>query len=93
MIDTGGFATGLAGEALPSCNLRRQRRSIAGLIPNSQATSVCNQPLGPHGATASRLNSSVNRRFVRPAIKHLLAPPSLSSVSAKPGDDQERTSG
>ncbi|HEX8486577.1 cation:proton antiporter [Sphingomonas sp.] len=58
------------------------------MIPNSPVTSVCIRPLVSHSATASRLNSSVNRRFVVLAIIHLLAPRSLSLVSVKPREDQ-----
>src|SRR3546814_13438654 len=74
--------------SLLSCNLRCQRRSIVGIIPSSAATSVCMRPLVSHSATASRLNSSVNRRFVVLVIIHLLAPRSLSSVSVKSREDQ-----
>lgn len=70
-----------------SCNLRRQRRSIVGIIPSSAATSVCMRPLVSHSATASRLNSSVNRRFVVLVVIHLLAQRSLSS-SVKSREDQ-----
>ncbi len=44
--------------------------------------------LGTRTWALSRLNSSVNRRFVVLAIMHLLAPQSLLSVSVKPRDDQ-----
>jgi len=88
IVDTDGFAAGLADEALLSCNLRCQRRSVVGIIPNSAATSLCIRPLVSHNVTASRLNASVNRRFVVIAMIHLLAPQSLSSVSVKPGEDQ-----
>src|SRR3546814_20133043 len=77
--------------SLLSCNLRCQRRSIVGIIPSSAATSVCMRPLVSHSATASRLNSSVNRRFVVLVIIHLLAPRSLSSVSVKSREDQTNT--
>lgn len=40
-----------------------------------------------HSATASRLNSSVTRRFVVFSILHLLAPQSLSAVSGQPGEE------
>ena len=88
MVDAGGFAAGLAAEALLSRNLRCQWRSIVGMIPNSAATSVCIRPLVSHSATASRLNSSVNQRFVILAITHLLAPQSLSSVSVKTANNK-----
>src|SRR3546814_11219894 len=39
------------------------------MIPNSLATSVCMRPLVSHSAPASRLDSSVNRRFVAFVIK------------------------
>ena len=63
------------------------------MIPSSPATSLATsvyyRPLVSHSATASRLNSSVNLRFVVLATIHLLAPQSLSSVSVKPGGNHD----
>ncbi len=65
----------------------QRRRFIVGMIPNSLAISACVRPLVSHKATASRLNSRVKYLFQTFAILHLLAPKSLSSVSAKARDD------
>src|SRR3546814_13589488 len=69
--------------SLLSCNLRCQRLSIVGIIPSSAATSVCIRPLVSHSATAPRLISSVNRRFVVLVIIHLLPPRSIPSVAVQ----------
>ena len=93
IVGAGGFAAVLAAGRLLSPDLRCQRRSIVGMIPNSPATSVWDRPFVSHSATASRLNSSVNRRFALLAIIHLQAAQSPSSVSAKPGEDQDEDRG
>lgn len=54
---------------------------------NSVAASVCSRPLVFYSATAFRLGFSVNRRLVIITIIHPVAPQSISSVFAKPRDD------